>query len=60
MKLWQAKRRSVYDSWYLSLAEETGCEFWTADEKLYNATQDRLTFVKWLGDYVTAAGDGTL
>ena len=44
-------QRSVYDSWYLSLAEETGCEFWTADRKLYNAVKDSLAFVRWLGDY---------
>ena len=44
-------RRSVYDSWYLSLAETTGCAFWTADAKLYNAVQAHLTFVRWLGDY---------
>lgn len=44
-------RRSVYDSWYLALAETTGCAFWTADAKLYNAVQGRLAFVKWLGDY---------
>lgn len=44
-------RRSVYDSWYLSLAETVGCAFWTADAKLYNALQESLVFVKWLGDY---------
>ena len=44
-------QRSVYDSWYLSLAEAAGCEFWTADQKLYNAVKDRIPFVKWLGDY---------
>ena len=44
-------RRSVYDSWYLSLAEATGCAFWTADAKLYNAVHESLAFVKWLGDY---------
>jgi predicted nucleic acid-binding protein len=48
-------RRSVYDSWYLSLAETTGCACWTADAKLYNAVKDRIAFVKWLGDYGMAA-----
>jgi predicted nucleic acid-binding protein len=42
---------SVYDSGYLSLAEEMGCEFWTADRRLYNAVKDHLGCVKWLGDY---------
>jgi predicted nucleic acid-binding protein len=44
-------QRSVYDSWYLSLAEEAGCEFWTADQKLYNAVKESYPFVRWLGDY---------
>ncbi|MGH7965856.1 MAG: type II toxin-antitoxin system VapC family toxin [Candidatus Binatia bacterium] len=44
-------QRSVYDSWYLSLAEKMGCEFWTADQKLYNAIKDKVSFVKWLADY---------
>ncbi len=44
-------QRSVYDSWYLSLAEEMGCELWTADRRLYNAVKDHLGFVKWIGDY---------
>lgn len=44
-------QRSVYDSWYLHLAENTGCEFWTADQKLYNAVKDKVPCVRWLGDY---------
>ena len=51
-------RRSVYDSWYLSLAETTGCASWTADAKLYNAVKDGLAFVRWLGDY-EEAGDSS-
>jgi hypothetical protein len=43
--------RSVYDSWYLSLSETTGCPFWTAETKLYNAVHAHLAFVRWLGDY---------
>jgi predicted nucleic acid-binding protein len=44
-------QRSVYDSWYLQLAEQTDCEFWTADRKLYNALRDTTPWVKWLADY---------
>jgi predicted nucleic acid-binding protein len=44
-------RRSVYDSWYLVLAETAGCAFWTADARLYNAVHMSLPFVQWLGDY---------
>src|SRR5947208_9173011 len=38
---------TVYDATYLALAELHGCEFWTADERLFNQVKDRLLFVKW-------------
>ena len=44
-------QRSVYDSWYVHLAEKMGCEFWTADHKLYNALKDTVSWVRWLADY---------
>ena len=44
-------QRSIYDSWYLHLAEKTACEFWTADQKLYNAVKDKVLLVRWLEDY---------
>ena len=47
-------RRSVYDSFYLSLAEARGCLFYTADERLYNAVKDDLPFVRWLRYYSAA------
>ena len=31
----QLKQSQVYDAYYLALAENLGCEFWTADDKLY-------------------------
>ena len=40
-ELAQRYQRSVYDSWYLALAEQTACEFWTADRKLYNAVHEQ-------------------
>lgn len=43
---------TVYDATYLALAELRGCEFWTADERLFNQVKDQLPFVKWLGNYV--------
>jgi predicted nucleic acid-binding protein len=43
---------TVYDATYLALAELRGCEFWTADERLFNAVKDKFSFVKWLGLYV--------
>ena len=42
-------RPAAYDTHYLALAEHLGCEFWTADERLVNAVQDVLPWVKWLG-----------
>ena len=44
-------QRSVYDSWYVHLAETRGCQFWTADQKLYNALKNLTPWVKWLADY---------
>ena len=40
---------TVYDAVYLALAERRGCEFWTADAKLYEWVKDRLGFVQLLG-----------
>src|ERR1035437_6345248 len=42
---------TAYDSQYLAVAERLGCNFWTADERLYNALKGQLTWVKWLGNY---------
>jgi len=47
----QLNRPTAYDAHYLALAEALGCEFWTADGRLYQAIQDRLSFVHWLGDF---------
>ncbi|MBX3065643.1 MAG: type II toxin-antitoxin system VapC family toxin [Anaerolineae bacterium] len=47
----QFNRPSSYDAQYLAVAEQLGCEFWTADEKLYNAVSESLSWVKWLGNF---------
>ena len=47
----QFNRPTAYDSVYLALAERLECEFWTADSKLFNAVNARLTRVKWIGNY---------
>jgi predicted nucleic acid-binding protein len=44
-ELAQRYQRSVYDSWYLALAEETACEFWTADRKLYKGCDNHWTLL---------------
>jgi predicted nucleic acid-binding protein len=42
---------TVYDATYLELAELHGCEFWTADQRLFNQVKDRLSYVRFLGAY---------
>ena len=42
---------TVYDATYLALADLRRCEFWTADERLYNQVKDTLPFVKSLRHY---------
>ena len=44
-------RPRAYDAAYLALAELRGCEFWTTDERLYNAVSHDLTWVKWVGTF---------
>lgn len=47
----QFNRPTAYDSQYLAVAERLGCEFWTADERLYNAVTGQLNWVKWVGNF---------
>lgn len=44
-------RPAAYDAHYLALAEMTEGEFWTADERLYNAVREDFPNIRWLGDY---------
>ncbi len=44
-------RSRAYDTAYIALAQLSGCDFWTADERLYNAVGHQLTWVKWIGDF---------
>lgn len=47
----QFNRSRAYDTAYLALAQLHQCDFWTADEKLYNAVRHELAWVKWIGNY---------
>lgn len=42
--------KAPYDAHYLALAEREGCELWTADERLWNAVQRELSWVRWIGE----------
>src|SRR6185503_9051612 len=54
-RAWEIAREfqfpTVYDATYLALADLSKCEFWTADEKLFKQVRNKLTFVRWLGNY---------
>lgn len=44
---------NVYDATYLALVELRLCEFWTADERLYNHVKDTLAYVRWIGHLIS-------
>ncbi len=41
---------TVYDGFYVALAQHQGCPFWTGDKRLYNAVKNDLAWVHWLGE----------
>lgn len=49
-------RPAAYDAHYLALAEMMNCEFWTADECLFNTVRDELSWVRWLGAFDEGQG----
>lgn len=44
-------RPTAYDMQYLAVAERLDCEFWTLDQRLYNAVTADLRWVKWLNNF---------
>lgn len=46
---------TTYDAHYLALAEREECELWTADERLWNAVNRTLSYVRWIGEYQSSA-----
>ena len=51
----QYKLPATYDAHYLALAEDEQCEFWTADERLYNSVKGQLPWVRLMTDPATSA-----
>ena len=50
----QLKQPRVYDATYAALAQQRGCDLWTADEKFYNGATNEgagglLSFVRFIG-----------
>ncbi|MHB0875497.1 MAG: type II toxin-antitoxin system VapC family toxin [Anaerolineae bacterium] len=45
----QLHQPTLYDCYYLAVAEAYDCEFWTADRVLYHACQPSLPWVRLLG-----------
>lgn len=43
-------RPTTYDMCYLALTEIVGGEFWTADERLFNAVRETFPAIRWLGE----------
>lgn len=44
-------RPRAYDAQYLALAKRLSCEFWTADERMFNAVKDKFPNIRWLGNW---------
>lgn len=43
-------RPTAYDSQYLAVAERYQCDFWTADERLYNSVNGKFPRIYWVGN----------
>ncbi|MCB9454009.1 MAG: type II toxin-antitoxin system VapC family toxin [Anaerolineaceae bacterium] len=48
-------RPTAYDSQYLAVAEQLSCDFWTADERMFNAVRLRFSSIRWLGNFKVEA-----
>jgi len=42
---------ALYDALYLTLAENLSIPFITADKELYERLNDKVPYMKWVGDY---------
>jgi predicted nucleic acid-binding protein len=46
--------RSIFDCFYLAIAEERACDSWTDDRKLARTLSPAYPFVRWIGDFPEA------
>jgi predicted nucleic acid-binding protein len=46
-----AHSQGAHDCIYVALAEQESIDFWTGDQRLYNALQSHFPFVAWIGNY---------
>lgn len=44
-------RPTAYDAQYLAVAERFQCDFWTADERLFNSVSGKFPHIHWLGNW---------
>ena len=44
-------RPTAYDAYYLALAEDVGCELWTADGRLHKVVHNALPWMKLLHEH---------
>jgi len=42
----------TYDMQYLAVAELEDCQFWTSDKRLAHSLQDKVSRIRWGGEYV--------
>jgi predicted nucleic acid-binding protein len=43
-------RPTAYDEQYLAVAERYQSDFWTADERMFNAVSGKFPSIYWLGN----------
>lgn len=43
---------AAYDAHFVALAQINECDLWTADQRLLRQLNGRLSFVRWIGDYL--------
>ena len=48
---------TMYDAYYVVLAQRHGCDFWTDDQRLLNTLNGRLPFVRWIGSFAEPTDD---